>query len=131
MRHIAINVNFDSLGESYGFPRDYKDPTFFEVADRFMEIASKYDFKYSLFVIGKDLQKPENRARVREWASMGHEIGNHSWSHPFNMGGLKDDELYQEVKLAHDIIAETIVYAPSGFIAPCWSTSSRFLDVLI
>jgi hypothetical protein len=131
MKYASINLNLDSLGEAYGFPQDYKDPSFFEIADRFMNIASKYDFKYTIFVIGKDLEKKENQDRIREWASMGHEIGNHSWSHPLNLGAMKKDQIHEEVERAHEIITKTIGSAPTGFIAPGWSTSSRLMDVLI
>jgi peptidoglycan/xylan/chitin deacetylase (PgdA/CDA1 family) len=131
MKYAAINLNLDSLGEAYGFPDNYKDPSFFEIADRFMMIADKYDFRYTIFVIGKDLLKPENQNKVKEWASKGHEIGNHSWSHPLNLGAMKKSEIQEEVQKAHEIIKNTINIEPKGFIAPGWSTSRKLMEVLI
>ena len=131
MKYAAININFDSLGEAYDFPSDYKDPSFGKIAKMFMKIAEKHNFKYSIYVIGKDLEKQENRCKVREWAKCGHEIGNHSWSHPLNLGALPKSQQYEEVKRAHDIISETIGKEPKGFIAPGWSTSIKLLKILI
>lgn len=127
----AININFDSLSETYGFPQDFRDPIFFQVADRFVALSEKYGFKYSIYVLGKDLEKSENRNVVRQWAKAGHEIGNHSWSHPLNLGAMPQKALREEVERAHAIIHDTVGDPPRGFIAPAWSTSSALLDILI
>ena len=57
------------------------DPSFLYSAERFFELGSKYNFKYTIFIVGKDLENPEVAARVRSWAESGHEIGNHSYTH--------------------------------------------------
>ena len=131
MKYAAVSLNFDSLSESYGFPHRYRDPSFFEVSDRFLKLAEKYNFKYSIYMIGKDLQRDENRKRVKEWVAQGHEIGNHSWTHLQNFATLGKAGIYDEVKMAHDIITETVGYPPKGFIAPSWATSRELIKVLI
>jgi hypothetical protein len=130
MKYTAISVNFDSLGEAYGFPEDYLDPTFSIVIERFLEIANKYNIKLSFFIIGKDLLKKENRDSIRKIHSLGHEIGNHSWSHPQNFGNLKYSEIYKEVALTDYIIRQTTGSKPRGFIAPSWNTSNKLSKVL-
>jgi peptidoglycan/xylan/chitin deacetylase (PgdA/CDA1 family) len=130
MKYAAININLDSFGEAYGFPKNYSDPTFSTIMDRFFRIADKWGFKYSIYVIGKDLEVENNRKAVATWAEMGHEIGNHSWSHPLNLGSLSEEQLYDEIKRSHDMITETIGKKPSGFIAPGWSSSSELRKLL-
>ncbi|MBI2552378.1 polysaccharide deacetylase family protein [Candidatus Uhrbacteria bacterium] len=130
MQYAAISLNLDSLGEAYGWPSGYPDPSFFQIADRFFQIARKYDFKYSIYVVGKDLEKPENRERVRAWARDGHEIGNHSWLHQMDLGAMSRAAIYEDVKHAHDAIAETTGSAPRGFISPAWNTSRTLYTVL-
>ena len=130
MKYAAIDINFDSLNYAYGFPRGYKDPSFFGIAERFMDIADRYNFKYSIYVIGKDLKSARNCERVKEWSSRGHEIGNHSWSHVMNLSSMDKKSIYNEVKMAHDKIAKTIGSEPKGFISPFWSTSPRLIGVL-
>lgn len=131
VKYAAVNINFDSLGEAYGFPTDYRDPSFHAIADRFFAIADKYGFKYSIYIIAKDLERPENRAAVRRWSEMGHEIGNHTYHHRVNLGALSSAELDEEIGRAHGLIGETTGVAPTGFIAPVWATSQRVLEKLI
>lgn len=130
-KYAAININFDSLGEAYGFPNDYRDPSFHEVADRLFDIADRYGFKYSIYIIAKDLERPENRAAVRRWAEMGHEIGNHTYSHPVNLGTLPRDQMQDEIRRAHQLIEEAAGAPPKGFIAPVWATGAQVLETLI
>ena len=126
-----MNINFDSLGEAYGFPEGYRDPSFFEVADRLIEIADRYGFKYSIYLIAKDLERAENREAVKRWAEAGHEIGNHTYHHPPNLSSMSKPELAEEIGRAHRLIEETIGTPPKGFIAPVWSTSQAVLEALI
>lgn len=128
----CFNINFDSLG-SFLFEKnkDFSDPTFFQIADRFFELSNKYGFKYTIFVIGKDLEDTKIAQRVREWSKQGHEIGNHSYSHRLNLGHLAYGELEDEVVRSHEIISRICQKEPRGFIAPAWATSPDLIDILI
>jgi peptidoglycan-N-acetylglucosamine deacetylase len=128
---IAISLNFDSLNEAYGFPKNFKDPSFGEGFGRLAELCAKYSFPLSIYVIGKDLSDPERASAVKEWSAQGHEIGNHSWSHHFNLGSLSSAELKDEVHRSHDLISETIGIEPKGFVSPCWSTSAKLVETLL
>lgn len=130
-KRAAININFDSLGEAYGFPASYDDPSFAAIAERFFAIADKYGFKYSIYIIAKDLERAENRRAVRRWADDGHEIGNHTYHHRVNLGALGPEQLDEEIRVAHETIADATGRAPKGFIAPVWATSPRVLEKLI
>ena len=69
---IAININFDSMSEAYGFPKNICDPTYFKIFDRFLDYSNKYNFKYTIYIIEKDLENPELFSRVKDWNSMGY-----------------------------------------------------------
>lgn len=128
---IAININFDSLNENLGFPKNYRDPSFFEIFDRFLEFSNEYNFKYSIYIIGKDLENPEINARVKEWSQAGHEIGNHSYSHRLNIGALSEQALHDEILKSHDLISNCTGIEPKGFICPGWATSKKVVSELI
>lgn len=131
MRYMALALHLDSLGEAYGFPSGYRDPSFHEVLERFLKLAEKYKFKYSVYIIGKDLENSENRKCVKEWSLQGHEIGNHSWSHPANLGAMSKADILKELKSSHEIIRDTVGYEPKGFASPAWCVSSTLFEVLI
>jgi len=110
-------------------PKNFTDPTFFGIADRFFALSNKYGFKYTIFIIGRDLENPEVASRVKDWYQQGHEIGNHSYSHKQNLGFLKYREIEFEVMKSHDIITKVCGEEPKGFIAPAISTN--LIDILL
>ena len=127
----AFNMNFDSLGWGFSARHErFKDPTFFRIIDRFFEFGQKHNFKYTLFVIGQDLEHPAVAERVKLWCEQGHEIGNHSYTHPQNIGYLSYNKLELEVMKSHEIITRICGKEPRGFIAPSWATSTDLIDVL-
>lgn len=131
MKDINININFDSLFFPLSIDRkSHKDPSYFQIADRFFAIAEKYRFKYTIFVIGRDLENAQVFERVREWSKAGHEIGNHSYTHNINLGWLPKNEIENEVMRSHEMIFKCTGVEPKGFISPNWSTSTALIDVL-
>jgi peptidoglycan/xylan/chitin deacetylase (PgdA/CDA1 family) len=130
-RLVGFDINFDSLGWALALSRpDFRDPTYFEIADRFFALSERFDFRYTIFIIGKDLENPEVAARVRDWHQQGHEIGNHSYHHYANLGALTPSDIEYEVMKSHELIAGVCGAEPRGFIAPAWATSTQLLRVL-
>lgn len=126
-----INLNFDSLFFPLTIDRKTMvDPSFLSAADRFFEFSNKYNFKYTIFIVGKDLENSEVAARVRSWAEAGHEIGNHSYTHNPNLGSLPPAQMEYEVLKSHELIANCVGRDPHGFISPSWSTSGELIDLL-
>ena len=128
---ISISLNFDSINESLGFPKKFKDPSYFKGFDRVIDVINKYNIKISIFVIGKDLKNKEIFSRVRDWSSAGHEIGNHSWSHFHNLGSLNIIKTNEEIFKTHEIIYKCTKKEPKGFISPSWNISKKIITKLI
>ncbi len=131
MSKVAINIHFDSLGEACNYPENFHDPSFFKVMDRFLEFSDRRKFRYTIYVIGKDLKNEANARQVRRWADMGHEIGNHSWSHHVDLSLLTKEEIHRQIYKAHEIITRTTGIEPKGFVAPGWAYSDNVYDSLI
>ena len=133
---IALNINFDSLSECLRLSgvavehRSFVDPCFGPIMDRFRRLADEFGAPLTVYVIGRDLLSAEHRSAVKEWAADGHEIGNHTWSHPQGLSNMSLDETRDEISRAHELIGETTGTAPRGFIAPAWSTSPDVVRVL-
>ncbi len=130
MSYASISLHFDSLWEAYGFPRGYQDPSFSTLADRIFRIVDDLGIKLSIYLIGRDLEREESRTQVRKWAAAGHEIGNHSLSHRYDLGALPRAEIDREIGIAHEMITDAAGKPPRGFSAPFWSTSRRLFDSL-
>ncbi len=82
-----------------------------EILDILMENGAKATF----FVIGKNAQNyPELILREKE---EGHEIGNHTYSHP-DMKGISVDKAVEEIMLTQDVISKITGTRPSLFRSP-------------
>lgn len=128
----CFNIHFDSLASgSLASSTDFSDPTFFDIADRFLELSGKRGFKYTISVIGRDLENPGVAQRIKEWSMAGHEIANHSYNHKENLGCLDYDELEMEVMKSHEIIAKVCGKEPKGFVAPGWAASTNLVNILL
>ncbi|MFN0106526.1 MAG: polysaccharide deacetylase family protein [Bryobacteraceae bacterium] len=118
------------MAQAAGYPAGYLDPTYRQVMDRFLALAEKFRFRYSMYAIGQDLEDPHACMRLRGIATAGHEIGNHTWNHYTDLGALKPLEMREEVVRTHERLTEIIGTAPRGFIAPAWSYSERLMRLL-
>lgn len=128
---VGVSLNFDSLFFPLSIDRSaVADPSFLGVADRFLALATKRNFRYTIFIIGRDLENPEVAGRVRAWAAAGHEIANHSYSHNRNLGSLPGPLMEYEVLKSHELITACVGREPRGFVSPSWSTSRELVAVL-
>jgi len=109
-KNIGLSINLDSMRECLKLagageaPAGFRDSAFFEIMDRFLSLAGRWQAPLTIFVIGRDLEDPANRARVAEWSALGHEIGNHTYSHFQNLGNLPPARIRDEIRRTHDLI---------------------------
>src|SRR6266481_3407153 len=62
---------------------------------KLLEMASKRHIKLTFFVLGECVE--QNPTVLQREVAEGHEIGNHSWSHP-NLAKLSDDAIHNSCK---------------------------------
>ena len=89
----------------------------------------------TFFIVGSDLAvggAPAQAARrlVRDMVAAGHEVANHSFTHPYDMARLPRPRVAEEISRAHDEIASAAGVAPIGFRAPGYDLSPVMLDEL-
>ncbi len=82
-----------------------------------LDLLDRHQAKATFFVIGKKAaQHPE---LIREIHRRGHQIGNHSWSHPHaTFWCLGPMRTHQEIAKCQQVIAGIIGKAPEVFRAP-------------
>lgn len=95
--------------------------------DMILDILKENDAKATFFVIGKNAQQyPELILRENE---EGHEIGNHTYSHP-DMKGISVDKAVEEIMLTQDVISDITGKRPTLFRSPGGIFSDELVLIL-
>lgn len=139
MTSAGFSINYDSLRTI--LPKQYTyekidnnlshDPCYFAVLERYIELSQKYNFKFSAFVVGKDLENYSIAKQVKFIFNEGHEIGNHTYSHLTDLIEKPSWLIKSEIKRAHFLIANiTEGVQPKGFVAPSWGLCKDIIKEL-
>ncbi len=98
-----------------------------EDTEQLIEILGEYDIKATFFVVGEWVDKyPES---VRALSDAGHEIMNHSDTHP-HMPKLSREEMLTEIRSCNEKIAKITGRTPTLFRAPFGEYSNDLIEVL-
>ena len=130
---FSINLNFDSLGEAYGWPRDFlEDAAFTRGVDRILNLSTKFNIPITFFLVGRDLENKKNYEIIRRISdNINVEIANHSYNHLFNFGSREEQIIYDEIYKSHELIFKCTGKEAKGFISPTWSVSKNVIKNLI
>ncbi len=131
----AISSDIDTLASIYkGFgcrrPAGY---TYAELRmglenfDRFLE---PYGIRATLFMVGNDFKQPSNHAAIRAMAARGHEIANHTMTHPQGFRQLTPEEKEAEIAGMEEICEQVTGSRPKGFRSPGWNINDEALPIL-
>jgi len=89
---------------------------------KLLDLLAAHDIKATFFVIGENVaEHPEIVARA---AREGHEIGNHSWSHP-NFGKMSDESIRRQLQQTDDAIKSATGKRPTLMRPPYGSITTR------
>lgn len=91
-----------------------------------LDILDEYDIKTTFFVV--DIWVKRFPELVREIASRGHEIGNHSTSHP-HMTKLSESKIKEELKGVSDSVEELTGTRPTLFRPPYGDYNNKVISV--
>ena len=68
---------------------------------RFAELFGELGVKATFFVVASDLERyPEARKIAGDLVRAGHELGSHSWSHPYDLTRLPPEAIGAELDQA-------------------------------
>jgi len=99
--------------------------------NRALEFFEKYNIKVSFFMVGNELETSEKiKKLVLKTHELGHEIENHSYSHPFGFATLSNEEITKEITECSDIIYGITGEKPVGFRAPGYSIDTNVINIL-
>jgi peptidoglycan/xylan/chitin deacetylase (PgdA/CDA1 family) len=98
---------------------------------RLAELFARHGVTPTWFVVGRDLEDDaEGRRLLSELAAAGHELANHSYSHPYDLVRLGRARIGEEIDRAHGALADACGHAPVGFRAPGYEVSREVIDHL-
>ncbi|MFC4590512.1 polysaccharide deacetylase family protein [Sphaerisporangium corydalis] len=89
---------------------------------KLLDLLRKHHTKVTFFLVGARVEK--YRKTALRMAREGHEIGNHTWSHP-HLTSLSDDEIREEIGRTQDAIEHATGKAPGLLRPPYGDTDDR------
>src|SRR4029077_5272098 len=89
---------------------------------KLLDLLATHHIKATFFVIGENVA--EHPEIVKRAAREGHEIANHSWSHP-NLGKMGDESVRRELQKTDDAIKTAIGVRPTLMRPPYGSITAR------
>jgi peptidoglycan-N-acetylglucosamine deacetylase len=98
--------------------------------ERLRGLADAGGFPLTLFAIGKDLARPAAKEGLRAAARAGHEIGNHTLDHRYDLVRLGRDAIAEQVAGGIEAIREATGESAVGFRAPGYTITDEVFDVL-
>jgi len=130
----SLSLDLDNLWcyqRSFGLAGWQDYPSFVEQAlPRILEILDRLDLRLTLFIIGRDAERPSIRGLLGEAVRAGHEAGNHSYDHDPEMLQWAPERIGDDIARAEDAIVAATGQRPRGFRGPAFAVSPRLLEVL-
>lgn len=136
MRLAAVSVDLDEIPcytaiHGLPSPRDDRAHAIYDRAlPRFAELFEEEGVHATFFAIGRDLTRRDNADAVRALSRSGHEIGNHSYSHFYDLTRKHRAEITDEIRRGGNAIERATGRHPVGFRAPGYTITDDVFDLL-
>ena len=109
-----------------------EDNLIYKVAlPRFLCLFKRMGVKATFFVVASDLDAPFTRSVLEQAISEGHEVANHTNTHPYNLPRLSPEKIRQEIELGHQRLERELGIQVRGFRAPGYNISQVILETLV
>src|ERR1700690_2792515 len=98
--------------------------------ERLIAWARDVPIPLTWFVIGRDVSNLNFVRLLKAAIEDGHEIGNHSLDHRYDLTRLSEPEQTKQVLGAQDCLEQAFGIRPSGFRAPGYTVTDCLLDIV-
>lgn len=131
---LAVSVDVDeiaSYGAIHGLAHaQLADLVYAKALPRLEDWARQRALKLTWFVVGRDLELPENAEMVGRLAKAGDELGCHSFSHHYDLTRRPFASMKDDVERGIAAIERAASAKVSGFRAPGYVVTDALLDLL-
>lgn len=128
----SVTFDMDDLGvlaTGYNIRTPFSPVVYDKAVPRMLEALDQAGIKATFFVIAGDIDTGWKRERVREIASCGHEVANHSFAHGnllgFDRQATRADTIHS-TELLSDVLGAPVL----GYRAPSLSLNEHLLEAL-
>ncbi len=135
VRLAALSVDLDEIDcytSIHGLPNPSgraQRAIYRHALPRLVSLFKELEVPCTFFVIGRDVDE-ENAPRLRNLRELGHELGNHTQNHLYDLTRRPRETVAFEVREAANRIEEASGARPVGFRAPGYTITDVVLDVL-
>ena len=92
-----------------------------------LDILKKYNAKATFFILGQNITG--NEEIIRRMVAEGHEVANHSWTHP-NFKTLSPEQVKQEVEQTQVALAQITGQRPTMIRPPYGAVNQAVMDAM-
>lgn len=123
-RLCAISIDLDEIRHYFaihglgGATPAAANAVYDRALPRFDDLAAGERVPLTYFVVGADVARPQNAARLGRSAAQGHELANHTLDHLYDLSRRPPAEIVQQIEGANVAIAGATGVRPTGFRAP-------------
>ena len=133
--YASISIDVDTLSSIYkGLgctrPGGYTYIEFRTGMENMASFFNPYNIKTTMFMVGNDFKYEGNLGHIRDIHKDGHEIGNHSMTHPQGFRWLPAQEKEQELRSMGEICNQVTGRSPVGFRSPGWNVDDATIPIL-
>ena len=145
IKRVAVSIDLDGLPCYYRIhglgtaPSELEHVILERALPRAANLFASRGMHVTWFVVGRDAdadaalpdraQRVANGSRLRTLAEYGDELGNHSYSHPYELARLSADAVDDEIANCERVL-RGLGIQPRGFRAPGYDVSPAMLDSL-
>jgi peptidoglycan/xylan/chitin deacetylase (PgdA/CDA1 family) len=120
---VQPQISFDSVHVDGPYiALTFDDGPSATLTPKLLDLLAKHQMKATFFVIGQNAA--DNPNILRRAVKEGHEIANHSWSHP-NLAKMSDEAVRRELQNTDDAISSAIGKRPTLLRPPYGAISAR------
>lgn len=129
----TIQIDVDELWVYYTslslpVPQNARHLVYEQGVPRLLDLFDEFGIRATFFVCGQDL--PKQTAVIQEMIKRGHEVANHTYSHPSGFAKLTFAEKKDEILRSHELISAAAGIEPVGFKSPGFSFRRDQLSIL-